>query len=219
MENKIIKAEIRNKLGKQYSKKIRKEGKVPGIFYVKNSEPIPFECSVKELKDIERYGSRIITVTLNGKTVNGILREIQYDPVNDDILHIDIMGIDLKEKVTISIPVVLVGAAIGVKTFGGILEHLTREIEIECLPTDIPERIEFDVSNMNIGDSIHIGDLKIEKVRIISKPDLVLATVVPPTVVKEEVEVAPVEEEVKEPELIQKERQKEEIDEEGKKEK
>jgi large subunit ribosomal protein L25 len=219
MENKIIKAEIRNKLGKQYSKKIRKEGKVPGIFYMKKSEPIPFECNVRELKDIGRYGTRIITVTLNDKTVDGLLREIQYDPVNDDILHIDVMGIDLKEKVTISVPVVLVGTAIGIKTFGGILEHLTREIEIECLPTDIPERIEFDVSNMNIGDSIHIGDLKIEKVRIISKPDLVLATVVPPTVVKEEVEVAPAEEEVKEPELIQKERQKEEIDEEGKKEK
>ena len=118
---------------------------------------------------------------------------------------IDVMGVDLKKKVYVEVPVVVKGTAVGVKTYGGILEHLTREIEIECLPKDIPEHIEVDVSNLNIGDAIHVGDLEVRNAKIITKPEFVVVTVVAPTVAKEEEEKeeeVPAEEEKKEPEVI-----------------
>ena len=209
MKEKIIKAEIRVKSGKEYSKKLRREGKIPGIFYSKGSEPIPFACDLKELKDIEHYGTSIITVMFDGKKVNGLIKEIQYDLVSDGIIHIDIMGIELTKKVCVEVPVVIKGTAVGVKDSEGILEQITHKIEIECLPTDIPERIEVDVSELNIGNSIHVGDLKIENAKIITKPDFAVITIVPPTVIKEVVEAAPSEEEEKEPEVIQKDKEKE----------
>ena len=213
MKEKILKVEIREESGKGHSKKLRRQGKIPGVFYSKGSESIPFVCDLKELKDIKHYETSVLTVMLDGKKVNGLVREIQYDPVTDRIIHIDIMGIELTKEVHVGVPIVIKGTPEGVRAFGGILENITREIEVECLPADIPEHIEIDVSELNIGQSIHVGDLKIEKAKIITKPEFAVVTVVPPTVIKEEVEAAPSEEEKEEeekgPEVIQKEKEKE----------
>ncbi len=215
MEKYVLKAEIREKSGKRYSKKLRKDGKIPGIFYSKDAQPVPFVCETSDLKVIRDHESGVILLALGKKKINGLIRNIQYEPVSGRIIHIDVMGIDLKKEVVVEAHIVVKGTPVGVKTYGGILEHITRAIEIKCLPKDIPEQVEIDVSDLNIGHSIHAGDLNIENVKIISKPESVLVTVVPPTVIKEEVveEEAVEEEEGKEPEVIQKEKEEEEKEE------
>jgi large subunit ribosomal protein L25 len=124
-----------------------------------------------------------------------VFREIQRDPVTDDIIHVDIMGIQLTEKIRLSIPVLLIGTPAGVKE-GGILEHLLREVEVEGLPLDIPEHIEVDVTGLNIGDVITLEHLSVDKVQIVTEIHHAVANVIHPKVVKEEVEE--VEEEVPE---------------------
>jgi len=210
MEKYVLKAEVREKSGKSYSKKLRKDGKIPGIFYSKDAQPVPFICETGDLKFIRDHESSVISLALGKKKINGLIRNIQYEPVSGRIIHIDIMGIDLKKEVVVEAHIVVKGTPVGIKNYGAILEHITRMIEIKCLPRNIPEQIEIDVSELNIGHSIHAGDLKIENVKILSKPETVLVTVVPPTVIKEGVvEEEVVEEEGKEPEVIQKEKEKE----------
>jgi large subunit ribosomal protein L25 len=129
-----------------------------------------------------------------------LIREIQRDPVQGNILHLDLQHISLTEKITVEVPIELIGIPTGVKDGGGILEHVLREVEVECLPTDIPAHLEADVTMLNIGDSLHVSDLKAERVTILTEADRPIATVVPPTILEE---VAPVAEEgAAEPELV-----------------
>ncbi|MFC1562626.1 50S ribosomal protein L25 [candidate division KSB1 bacterium] len=212
MEEYVVKAEIRGESGTGYSKKLRREGKIPGIFYSKDSEPVLFLCELKNLKDLRSHESRIISLILGDKKVSGLIRDIQHDPVSDKIIHIDVMGVDLTKEVYVEVPIIVKGTSVGVKAQDGILEHVKREVEIKCLPKDIPEHIEIDVTDLDIGHSIHVSDIMLEKGKIISKPEMVLVTVVPPTVTKEEVAVEEITEEPeeKEPEVIQKDKENEE---------
>ena len=129
-----------------------------------------------------------------------LIREIQRHPVAGLILHLDLQHISLTERITVEVPIVLIGTPIGVKDGGGILEHLLREVEVECLPTDIPSKLEVDVSALQIGDSLHVSDIKAERAEILTEADRAIAAVVPPTVLEE---VKPAEEAVAaEPEVI-----------------
>ncbi len=213
MEDKLIKAEVRENLGKGALKRKKNEGMVPGIFYKMGSKPISFICENKDLKHIEQYKTSILIVQVENKKLKGLVRDVQYDPLTDKIIHFDLMGIDLKRKVVVAVPTVLKGIPVGVKTSGGILEQINHSVEVECLPADIPEKIDIDVTEMNIGDAVHIGDMQIEKAKILSKSSLVIATVVPPTVIKEVVAAEAEEEkadEEEEPEVIQKDKEADE---------
>jgi large subunit ribosomal protein L25 len=128
-----------------------------------------------------------------------LIREIQRDPVGGNILHIDLQHISLTERIVVEVPVELVGTPIGVKDGGGILEHLLRAVEVECLPTDIPNQLEVDVTELNIGDTLHVSDIKADRVTIKTEAERAIATVVPPTILEE---VAPAVEAVVEPELV-----------------
>jgi large subunit ribosomal protein L25 len=124
----------------------------------------------------------IVELKLDGGAgQTAIIREVQRDPISHDILHLDFHHISLTEKVTIEVNVHLVGVPDGVKNGGGVLEHIARTIEIECLPTQIPGAIEADVSGLGIGDSVHVRDLVVSNALILSDPDMTIATVVPPT--------------------------------------
>jgi large subunit ribosomal protein L25 len=123
--------------------------------------------------------------------------------------------ISLTEKVTVDVPLVVVGVPIGVKDFGGILEHVLREVEVECLPTEIPPKIEVDVTSLKIGDSVHVGDLLVENITILTDKDRSVVTVVPPAVEEVPVEVA-APEAAAEPELIGREKETEEAEGEAK---
>jgi large subunit ribosomal protein L25 len=144
----------------------------------------------------------IISLKVKNKTRPCLIKEIQYHPVHGDITHVDFNEISLTKAVKINIPVVAKGEPVGVKQEGGSLEHILWEVEVECLPTDIPKEIEVDVSQLKIGDSIHVKELPVPpKVKILSDPDATVISVAEP--LKEEVAAAPVEGEVaQEPEVI-----------------
>ena len=131
-----------------------------------------------------------------------LIKEIQYDPVHDNIIHVDFNEISLTKEIKVSIPITTRGESVGVKQEGGSLEHILWEVEIECLPTDIPKGIEIDITNLKLKDSIHVKDLSLPpKVKILNDPSAIVLTVAEP--MKEEVVAAPVEGEVsQEPEVI-----------------
>jgi large subunit ribosomal protein L25 len=145
----------------------------------------------------------IVALRLDGGERTALVRAVQRDPLSHEILHLDFQEVSLTERVRVEVPVHLVGVPAGVKDQGGILQHITRSLELECLATDIPSHIDADVSALLIGDSIHVRDLVIEKVEILSEGDDTVAAVVPPTVL-EAPPVEAVEPEAAEPEVIAK---------------
>ena len=186
-----LKGERRTGVGKGVARKLRQTGSIPAVYYGRGEEPIALTVVLKDLQEvIERAeGSNVIVdLKMDGDGAGdkkALIREIQRDPVGGHILHLDLQHISLTERIVVEVPVVLVGTAIGVKDGGGILEHLLREVEVECLPTDIPSKLEVDVSALNIGDSLHVSDLKADRVEILTEADRAIATVVPPTVLEE----------------------------------
>lgn len=200
MERPSLIAEIREKTGKGIARKLRAKGYVPAIFYGPKTESIPLSINIKSLKQVfqTESGENVLIeldIKRNGRLERKVvmLKEIQTDPINGDILHVDFYEIAMDEVLRIEVPINLIGKAEGTK-LGGILEQISRSIEIECLPGDIPKRIDVDVSHLKIGDSIHVKDLKLEKVKILSDPNLTITTVIPPTVEEKVAEVAPTEE-------------------------
>jgi large subunit ribosomal protein L25 len=173
-------------------KALRREGKVPGIFYSRNEKPIPFMVPAKALQTLLHQHANIMdTVFPDGKIRKGVVREVQRDPVSEAFVHVDIMGISLTEKVKLFVPVVVHGIPAGVKD-GGVLEHPLREIEMEGLPLDIPEHVDIDVAQLTIGQNVTVKDLAIDtsKVRVLTDLSYVVVNVSQPKIQK--VEEAPV---------------------------
>jgi len=138
-----------------------------------------------------------------------IVKEIQHDPVRGDVLHIDFHQISLKDRITVNIPVHTQGEAIGVKQDGGVLEHFLRELEIECLPTDIPEHITVDIAALKIGETVHVSDVATPpNAKIVNDPSMAILSVLPPRVEKAP-EVLAAEAAPAEPELIRKKKEEE----------
>lgn len=185
---------------------IRKNGKIPCVAYGHKEENRLFSVDEVELNKMFHSIGReksLINIKMGNDNFLAIIKEIFRSPRTNKIMHIDFQIIHKTEKLKLNVPVILKGSAKGVKE-GGIVEHLLREIEIKCLPTDIPSHIEVDISDLMIGDSVHVKDLKVEKFEIIENPEEVIVTILAP---KAYVEEAPKpEEEAKEPELIRKEK-------------
>jgi large subunit ribosomal protein L25 len=205
-------ASPRAKTGKGAARQVRFQKKVPAVIYGhgRPSQSLELDAQALELALIGiEPASTIIELTLEGKKARTLIREIQRHPVRPDIIHVDFYEIHADEKVTLKVPVHLVGTADGVRNAGGVLDQVTREVEIEVLPDHIPDRVELDVTPLAIGRSLHVRDLVIPNATILTLADLTIATVVPPRA--EEV-VAPTAEaavEVAEPELIRKVREEE----------
>ena len=211
-----LKGARRSAVGKGVARKLRQSGSIPAVYYGRGEEPIVLTVGLKELEEVivKAEGSNVIVdLKVDGDGVGdrkALIREIQRDPVGGHILHLDLQHISLTERITVEVPIVLTGIPIGVKDGGGILEHLLRDVEVECLPTDIPSRLEIDVSALNIGDSLHVSDLRADKVTILTEGERPIAAVVPPTVLEE---VKPAEGEgaaVAEPELVKEKKETEE---------
>ncbi len=208
-----LSASPRQATGKGGARQARFRGKVPAVIYGhgRASQPLELEAKAleKALHGIEP-ASTIIELSVDGTPVKTLIREIQRHPVRPDIIHVDFYEIHAAEKVKLRVPVHLVGNPDGVRNAGGVLDQVTRDVEIEVLPENIPDRVELDVTALKIGDSVHVRDLVIPNAKILTEAELTLATVVPPRA--EEV-AAPTPEtatEVAEPELIRKVREGEE---------
>ena len=165
--------------GKKASKQTRREGGIPGIYYSHDSkESIPFSIDQKELFEAQKSGAHIFNISVGTKKRNVIFKSVQYHPVTDDILHIDLYGVKMDEKITVKVSIHLTGDATGVKEEGGVLNSPTSEIEIACLPMDIIGAIKVDVTELSIGDSMQVGDIKLDdKLTLMSSPDAVVASV------------------------------------------
>jgi len=191
MKTIALKAEKRTETGKQGAKRLRRCGQIPGIYYGAGFKAQPLAVDEKELLAVlGTSGSENIGVDLRigdgkGRTYKAIIRDIQYDPVTGRIVHVDFQHIAMDKPVHVAVAIHLEGVAVGVKNKGGILEHLKREVEISCLPKDIPEFITVDISGLDIVDSIRAKDLDIPNATLLSDPELVIATVVPPVIQKE----------------------------------
>lgn len=202
--------------GKQVAKRLRRDGRVPGIYYYHGQKPVPFSVNTKELRALLAHKSGLIDVNFQGgETSKCVVREVQWDPLSGAPVHIDFLGINLTEKVKVEVPVRLIGTAVGVKTGGGVLQQLLRELEIECLPLDIPEAITIDVSPLEIHHSFHVSDLKLDRIEILTDSEQVIVSILSPRL--EETPAAAAGEESKEPEVIT-QKKKDEAAEEGAKE-
>jgi len=218
MEQIEIEAKPRQKTGKEAAKRLRNEGLIPVIVYNKGKRSIPLAVSGVDLISAlhtSAGGNVIINLNikkdkkLQKKTV--IIKDIQHHPIKGDILHVDFEQISLTQNITVKVPIDIKGEAIGVKRDGGILEHILWEVEVECLPTKIPEKIEVRVDSLEIGDIVHVKDLKVEEgIKILNDPEEPVVVIEPPRKMEEE---KPEEEELieeeKEPEVIS-EKEKEE---------
>lgn len=195
MAEMIVNAETRSDFGSGAAKRIRRSGSVPAIVYGGSQDTITVSIDPKAIIRLLRSeAGRNTIVSLkvpDGGTDNVILKDWQVDPVREDILHADFQRIAMDKALRVSVPVALRGEAFGVKNEGGLLDVVMREVEIECLPADIPERIDCDVTNLKLHESLRVGDLPtIENITVLEDLDRVIVHVV---AVKEEV-AAPSEE-------------------------
>ncbi len=199
-------AHRREEQGKQKAKALRKAGKIPAVVYGHGKPAIPLMFDAKDLLPVFKHGSSenvIITLKMaDGKQeLKAIIKEAQTEPIHNMLLHLDLQEIQLKEKIKVKIPVALTGTPDGVKNGGGILEHILDQVEISCLPTEIPDQIILDIQHLKVGQSLHISDIKLASGEMISDPTKVIATILAPIVEAAAAET-PVAEAVKEPEVI-----------------
>ncbi len=201
-------AQRRTSLGKGGARKARAAGDIPGILYGHGETPIPVSIGSREFQLAmlkHKGGNPLVSLAVEGHEYTALVRDAQYDPLSHRVIHLDFQHISLTETIEVEVAVHLTGLPVGVKDAGGIVEHITRNIEVRCLPTAIPPSIDVDISALNIGDSVHVRDLVVKDVEILTDLDATVATVVPPTVVEEKpAEEAAAATETAEPEVIAK---------------
>jgi large subunit ribosomal protein L25 len=206
-------ASPREKTGKGAARQARFAKQIPAVIYghgrATQSLMVDGNALEKALTGIEPE-STLIELTVEGKKTKALIREIQRHPVRPDIIHVDFYEIHAHEKITLEVPVHLVGTPDGVRNAGGVLDQVLREVEIQVLPEHIPDRVELDVTALKIGDSLHVRDLTIPNAQIMNGADLTIATVVPPRAEEVAAPTADAAAEVAEPELIRKVREDEE---------
>jgi large subunit ribosomal protein L25 len=210
MERQVIEAELRSSTGKNEMRRLRQAGRVPAVLYGAGKETLPLSVNLRYLRSLLRGGqNEIFELRMQGgESTPAMIVETQREPVKWSLLHLDFHRIAMDRKLEVSVTVVLSGEAPGVKQQGGVLEQVLREVELECLPLDIPPRITIDVGSLMLGQSVRIEDLQVQlgdRVQLLQDPHAVVCHVVAPRAAEEE---KPVEEAAaeapSEPELIKK---------------
>src|SRR5438067_5918785 len=202
-----LKAEPRASVGRSAVRKLKARGVIPAIIYGGKDKPQPLQVSARDINAMMSHASGenvLVELEIAGEKSNrtALVQEVQHSPVRGDILHIDFHAISMDETIQAEVPLEPIGVPNGVKNFGGLLEQSLRALAIECLPSDLPDRITVDVSQLNIGDSIHVRDIQFPQgVTPKVQPDLTAFSVVAP-VVEEEPVVAEAEAAAAGPEVI-----------------
>ena len=202
-----LKTKIRISSDTVPAKVLRRQGLLPAVLYGRGTEPVLLSVNINDLQKIikKSAGSQVLLNLLiqNGETSNrtAMIKELQTHPVSRNYLHVDFYEIDMKRKIKVGVPVVTKGISIGVEN-GGILQFVRRELEVLCLPLEIPESFEIDITELDIGDSVHIDEIPLgENIEIPEDVNFTVLTVVSPKAVIEEVEEE-VEEELEEGEEV-----------------
>jgi large subunit ribosomal protein L25 len=207
-----IHAQRREAFGKNASRRFRKEGMVPAVLYGPRTDTLALVLNKQDIFSIlksETGENTLFKVTVDSKKWDAMIKDLQTNPVSDELLHVDLIHIVMDKAIRVSVPVNLVGEAVGVKTEGGFVDFVSREIEIECLPRDIPEQINVDISELHMHQSLKVEDITPPEGTVFTEdPDSVIVLIEAPT--KEEEIVVEEEEEVmgeeEEPEVIKKEK-------------
>ena len=178
-------AELRSKAAKS----LRKKGIVPGVLYYSGEENVNISIERSVLFHAMQSGQRIFEIDQEGESQYTMIKQLQYHPVTDEIIHVDLMRVRRSEKITISVPLILVGDSIGVKE-GGVLSQSLNQIEISCFPTDVPEQIELNIEDLELNSAKSVADLELdlEDVDIITDPNLNIVSITPPASEEEVVE-------------------------------
>ena len=202
-----LQAASRTATGKGAARTLRRDGKVPGVIYGhgREAEAVTIDKSAlnKMLIGISA-GTTILDVAVDGRApVKALIREIQRDSLRPaEIIHLDLYEVRSDEEITLAVPIRLIGIPDGVRNFGGVLDHVLRELEVEVLPSNIPDHVDLDVTALTIGHSLFVRDVKVENAKVLNDPDTPICTVVAPRTEEAPAvveEVAPTE-----PELIRK---------------
>lgn len=212
MAKATLKASRRDGGGKGMARKLRGTGRVPAVLYGHGDRTESLSVDAHDLDLLLHSivpGSTLIGLDIDGRSTDVLIREIQRHPYRPEVLHVDFLQVHGDEPLTLSVPVRLVGAPVGVTEEGGVLDHVLYELEVQCLPRHIPEAIDVDISGLKVGDSVRVHDVSVPNVQVLNDGDLPIASVlearvheVPPP---EEVEA-----EVPEPELVRERRAAEE---------
>jgi large subunit ribosomal protein L25 len=191
-----LKAEPRTAVGRSAARKLKARGVVPAVVYGGKEKPQPLQVSARDINAVLSHASGeniLVELEIEGHKTNrtALVQEIQHAPVGGAILHIDFHAVSMDEKIHADVPLEATGVPTGVKNFGGLLEQALRFLSIECLPRDLPDRVTVDVTNLNIGDSIHVRDIKLPS-GVIAKvqPELTAFSVLAPVVEEEPVAAA-----------------------------
>jgi large subunit ribosomal protein L25 len=206
MQQLRLEAQLREVTGKGSARMIRRNGMVPGILYGLEKDNALLQIDEKNLYAImetEGFESSLINLDIDdiGSEI-AIIKEVQRNPINREILHTDFMRISLEQEITVRIPIVSLGNPLGVRVSGGVQEFTHRELEIRCLPTAIPDHLELEVTDMVIGDFIRISDINSGDIEILDDPETIIVTIRPPRLAAVEEPVAEAAEEIEEPEVI-----------------
>ncbi|CCU80288.1 LSU ribosomal protein L25p [Halanaerobium saccharolyticum subsp. saccharolyticum DSM 6643] len=203
MERHSIEAELRTETGKGAARRIRRSGLIPGVVYGRGNEPRSIKVDPLDIEKLLQSNA-IFDLTFvgeDGEESTVIIKDYQKDVIKQNLLHVDFQFISMDEKITVSVPMRLEGEAVGVHD-GGVLQQLLREIDIDVLPSEIPEEITIDISELEVGESLSVADLELpETIDLVTDSDEVIVTVVTPTELVEEDEEEE-EEEFLEPEVI-----------------
>jgi large subunit ribosomal protein L25 len=199
----------RTTTGKGAARTLRREGKVPAVIYGHGREAESVSVETAALKKMLvgiSAATTIVDVTVDDRApVKALIREIQRDSLRPaEIIHLDLYEVRHDEEITLQVPIRLTGIPDGVRNFGGVLDHVLRELEIEVLPADIPEHVDLDVTALTIGHSLFVRDLQVPKAKVLNDPDTPICTVVAPRAEEAPVVAAAEEPVVAEPELIRK---------------
>ncbi|MEW6107689.1 MAG: 50S ribosomal protein L25/general stress protein Ctc [Nitrospirota bacterium] len=186
MERNTINAAWRDERGKGVARSLRREGMVPAVLY-REGKSRKIKLSKKELaKIINTMSGEQVMVNLqfaDGEKKLALLKDYQIDPLKGELLHTDFFEVSLTEEVRVTIHITLLGEPVGVKRDGGIIQHTLREVEIECLPDKIPDEVKIDISNLEIGQSVHVSDLKFDEgIKVLTDAGDVIVTVTAPVV-------------------------------------
>jgi large subunit ribosomal protein L25 len=180
----VVSAKNRQETGKNTNRRLRVQGLIPGVLYGSSKKPVPVSVSPKEIGTILRSKTgenTLFDLDLDGSRRKVILKEFQVEPIKGALLHADFYEVALDKALQVNVHVELVGTPVGVKVQGGIVDWVTRELEVECLPADIPEKISVDISGLEIGKHVRVADVAVpDKVKILTEGDVVIAHVVAP---------------------------------------
>ncbi len=171
----MLEAQIREHTGSKAAARVRKQGQIPGIVYGHKQDPVAILLNAHDFSEGLHHGHRLMDITVGGKTEKMIVKELQYDHLGRNIVHVDLMRVDVTEAVRVSVPIELKGTAKGTHE-GGIVEQHASQLEIECLVTNMPESIVVSVKELGVGQAIHAGEVALpEGVTLVSPPEMLLA--------------------------------------------